>query len=241
MGILLIKNGRTMSQLQHSMFQSVFFPPEGEDGGNSDSELLLQKVLRFQAPSNRPIKSCRLVVFDFETTGLDTLNDQIIEIGGLIVENGQAKGEFSTLIKPDIPLPAAAAKITGITEEMLADKPSIEEELPKFLKFIEGSILVAHNAEFDMAFLRNTCERLGYQIQWPSFCTLKLARALLPDLESKNLDTLAEHYQLSFEARHRSIGDCKVTSAVLQSFLTKEGAHLQNWADFEPYSVGISK
>ena len=223
------------------MFHSVFFPPADEDESGAESNLLLQKVLRYGAPTNRFIKNCRLVVFDFETTGLDSNKDQIIEIGGLVVENGVAGGEFSTLVKPTIPLPEAASKITGITDEMLADQPPIDQELPKFLKFIEGSILVAHNAEFDMAFLRNACDRLGYQIQWPSFCTLKMARALLPDLESKNLDTLAKHYQLTFEARHRSIGDCKVTSAVLQSFLTNEGAHLQYWDDFEPYSVGISK
>ncbi|SME97273.1 3'-5' exonuclease [Pseudobacteriovorax antillogorgiicola] len=227
-----------MSLLQHSMFQSVFFPNEDDEASGRQHELLLQKVLRYRAPTNRLIRDCRLVVFDFETTGLDSYKDRIIEIGGLVVENGKAVDEFSTLIKPDIPLPTTASKITGITEEMLADQPSIEDELPKFLKFIEGSILVAHNAEFDMAFLRNTCERLGYQIQWPSFCTLKLARALLPDLESKNLDTLAQHYQLSFEARHRSIGDCKVTSAVLQSFLSSEGSHLEYWNDFEPYAVG---
>ena len=227
-----------MSQLQHSMFNSVFFPGDDEDNAAGQADLLLQKVLRYRAPTNRRIRDCRLVIFDFETTGLDSYKDRIIEIGGLAVEGGKAVGEFSTLIKPEIPLPMAASKITGITEEMLADKPPIEEELPKFLKFIEGAILVAHNAEFDMAFLRNTCERLGYQIQWPSFCTSKMARALLPDLESKNLDTLASHYNLTFEARHRSIGDCKVTSAVLQSFLQTEGAHLSNWNDFEPFSVG---
>ena len=130
---------------------------------------MLQKVLRYRAPTNRLIRNCRLVVFDFETTGLDSYKDRIIEIGGLVVENGKAVDEFSTLIKPEIPLPPTAAKITGITEEMLVGQPPIEEELPKFLKFIEGSILVAHNAEFDMAFLRNTCERLGYRFNGHRF------------------------------------------------------------------------
>ncbi len=227
-----------MSQLQHSMFHSVFFPDENEEGGTIESQLLLQKVLRYRAPVDRAIKTCRMVVFDFETTGLDPQKDRIIEIGGLLVEKGIAVDEFSSLIKPDIPLPETSTKITGITEDMLKDQPSIEEKLPEFLNFIEGSILVAHNAEFDMGFLRNTCHRLGYQIQWPCFCTLKLARNLLPDLESKNLDTLAAHYGLTFESRHRSIGDCKVTSSVLQSFLNNEGNHLVNWRDFEPFAVG---
>ncbi|NRA66400.1 MAG: 3'-5' exonuclease [Pseudobacteriovorax sp.] len=224
-----------MTQLEHSMFQRVFFPAEDEN--RSQQSLMLQKVLRFQVPSDITVAKAKLVVFDFETTGLDSTKDRIIEIGALAVEDGKAVGEFSTLIKPDILLPETAAKITGITEAMLADKPSIEDKWGEFLAFIEGSILVAHNAEFDMAFLRRASARLGYQVHWPCFCTLKLARQLLPDLESKNLDSLAQHYGLTFEARHRSIGDCKVTSAVLQSFLTNEGKSLKSWEDFSPYAV----
>jgi DNA polymerase III epsilon subunit-like protein len=88
-----------------------------------------------------------------------------------------------------------------------------------------------------MAFLKHACNRLGYQIEWSCFCTLKLARQLLPDLESKNLDSLAQHYGLSFAARHRSIGDCEVTGAVLNSLLRGEGAGLQQWKDFSPFQV----
>lgn len=226
-----------MSTLTNSMFHSVFFPSEEEVDSQGKADLLLRRVLRYNAPTDKLIRSTRLVIFDFETTGLDHNKDLIIEIGGLAVENGKAIDEFSTLIDPEVPLPETAKKITGITDEMLVGQPKIEEELPKFLKFIEGSILVAHNADFDMSFLRNKCEKLGYQVQWPAFCTLKMARAFLPDLESKNLDTLAMHYNLTFEARHRSIGDCKVTSAVLQALLSAEGEHLKYWDDFKPFSV----
>lgn len=227
-----------MSQLQHSMFYTVFFPPEEQDAASIESHLHLQKVLRFRPSRNAAMKSSPMVIFDFETTGLDTLKDRIIEIGGLLVEDGVVKDEFSTLINPGIPLPEISQKITGLTDEILADQPRIEEKLPEFLEFISGAILVAHNAEFDMGFLRNTCHKLGYQIHWPCFCTLKMARHLLPDLESKNLDTLAAHYGLTFESRHRSIGDCKVTSSVLQSFLNGEGQHLVHWGDLEPFAVG---
>ena len=224
-----------MVQLQHSMFHRVFFPLEEDDASTQD--LFLQKVLRFLAPKDKPVKDCRLVVFDFETTGLNSAKDRIIEIGALRVEAGRPTAEFSTLIQPEMPLPETVVRITGITDEMLVGQPLIEDKWREFLDFIEGAILVAHNAEFDMAFLRNASQRLGYQVQWPCFCTLKMARQLLPDLESKNLDTLAEHYGLQFEARHRSIGDCKVTSAVLQSFLNHEGRELQLWDDFEPFAV----
>ena len=226
-----------MSQLKHSLYYDVLFPKDSDSEGSSSANLFLKKVLRFQPQLDLLLGSAPMVIFDFETTGLDSYRDRIIEIGGLRIENGQSVKEFSTLIDPNIPLPETAAAITGITQEMLTGQPTIEEKLPEFLEFIKGAILVAHNAEFDMAFLRNNCERQGIQLEWPSFCTLKLARHLLPDLESKSLDALAEYYNLTFESRHRSIGDCKVTSSVLQSFLTNEGKHLERWGDFNPFIV----
>ncbi|MFW7380976.1 MAG: PolC-type DNA polymerase III [Oligoflexus sp.] len=226
-----------MSQLHHSMFYEVFFAKEENLDDQQQQNLCLKKVLRYLPPQKSPVRSGRLVIFDFETTGLDTRRDQIIEIGALLTENGKIVDEFSSLVNPGQSLTDTIVKITGITDEMLADKPCIEQVLPDFLKFMEGSILVAHNAEFDMAFLRAAAERLGYQLDWPCFCTLKLARQLLPDLESKNLDTLAKHFGLSFEARHRSIGDCKVTSAVLQSMLQADQSQLTIWDDFQPFAV----
>jgi len=226
-----------MPQLEHSMFYDVFFGQAEHEDHNQQADLQLQKVLRFSPSLKTSIKSSRLVVFDFETTGLDSEIDQIIEIGALLVEGGKPVQEFSTLVKPTVELEDTITKITGITKSMLADKPAIEDVLPEFLRFFDGSILVAHNAEFDMGFLRKASALQGYQIDWPCFCTLKLARQLLPDLESKNLDTLAEHYNLSFEARHRSIGDCKVTSSVLHALLREEGEHLKSWQDFEPFYV----
>ena len=109
-----------------------------------------------------------------------------------------------------------------------------------FFRFIDGAILVAHNADFDWAFLRNGAARLGYQLSWPCFCTLKLARALLPQLESKNLDSLAKHFSLDFEARHRAIGDCKVTHGVLMGLLTGATPPLITWQDLQPYAVGMT-
>lgn len=226
-----------MSQLHHSMFYDVFFSKEEDEASGQAQDLFLKKVLRFLPPSHGPITQGRLVIFDFETTGLNSSRDQIIEIGGLLTENGQVVDEFSSLINPGQKLDENIVKITGITDAMLADQPRIEDVLPGFFKFIEGSVLVAHNAEFDMAFLKIAAERLGFQLDWPCFCTLKLARQLLPDLESKNLDTLAKHFGLSFEARHRSIGDCKVTSAVLQSMIREEGSNLVHWDDFQSFAV----
>jgi DNA polymerase-3 subunit alpha (Gram-positive type) len=225
-----------MSQLQNSMFYDILFPGD-EDDNQGNSHLFLQKVLRHHLAGDVLVRDASIVIFDFETTGLDSLRDRIIEIGAIKYQNGQRVAEFSTHIKPEIALPEIVSRITGITADMLEGQPSIDDTLPQFLQFIDRSLLVAHNAEFDMAFLKHASHRLGYQIEWSCFCTLKLARQLLPDLESKNLDSLARHFGLNFAARHRSIGDCEVTGAVLQSLLRGEGAGLQQWKDFQAFQV----
>ena len=88
-----------------------------------------------------------------------------------------------------------------------------------------------------MGFIRYHAGQMGTEFDWPAFCTLKMARELLPGLKRKNLDSLAEHYGLSFEARHRSIGDVKVTVSVLQELLSQEGANLETWQDMEAFSI----
>lgn len=234
----LIPFGRkTMSSLlDYSIFKQVLFPEVVTDESTS-SDLSLRRSLSFSVSPKDAVKDMPWVVFDFETTGLNYHNDRIIEIGALKMINGEIVDEISTLIEVDIPIPEVVQNITGITPDMLSGQPRIESYLSNFFKFIEGSILIAHNAEFDMSFLSAEASRLGYDINWACFCTLKMARDLLSELPKKNLDTLAEHYNLQFEARHRSIGDAKVTVAVLNQMLSDEGSHLKTWADFEPYQV----
>ena len=220
-----------------SILHQVFFPTDTEQDQNEVSDLKLQRILRHALHNVTKVRELPLVIFDFETTGLDMMSDRIIEIGALKIVNGEITDQFSTLIDPEMPLPAIATKISGITSDMLVGQPKINEILPQFLKFFAGSLLVAHNAEFDMGFLTRATQRHGIELHWPCFCTLKLARGLLPQLESKNLDTLASHYKLTFEARHRSIGDCKVTWGVLKRMLEQEGKSLHTWQDLSPYSV----
>lgn len=226
--------------LQHTMFADVLHPPE-DATTSGPRRLSLIQVRRRTLPRSFSVRQHPLVIFDFETTGLDNEADRIVEIGGLRIDSlergGTIVSEFSSLIKPDIPLTDEATRISGITTEMLADQPPIEEQLPRFVDFFADAILVAHNAEFDMGFLRQACARMHIQLQWPCFCTLKMARSLLPELESKNLDTLAEHYGLTFEARHRSIGDCKVTAGVLGELMRTEAQELNTWADMQAFAV----
>ena len=230
-------------QLRYTMFQEVFFPGDGENNSSSDQtgKLTLSQLLRYRPQPDLEIRKTSIVVFDFETTGLHADQDYIIEIGALKIQDGKAIDEFQFLIKPPLALTEENTKLTGITTEMLQDAPTLSEVMPKFLTFIKGSILMAHNADFDMSFLRYEGAREDYEIDLPCFCSLKLSRQLLPDLQHKNLDSLAGHYGLTFEARHRAIGDCKVTYAVLERLLANEGSHLVTWRDFAPFSVTIDK
>lgn len=228
-----------MSLLQYSMFQDVFFPTgesdgEGKAGGG---DLQLQKLVRYAPTLATDIRSTLLVFFDLETTGLDDALDEIVEIGAQKYLGGELVGEWSTLVCPKQVISAQASKISGITQEMLHGQPSIETVLPQFLQWMQGGILVAHNATFDIGFVREAGLRLGMGIEWPVLCTLKMARSLLPALERKNLDTLAQYYGLQFEARHRSIGDVKVTAEVFHRLLEKEAEDLETWQDFQEYRV----
>lgn len=223
--------------LTHSMFQDVLFPPQKEKDDVGETLLSLRRLKRFTLAPTHNLRQLPLVVFDLETTGLDFASDRIIEIGAIKLLNFEPIEEFSFLVKTDVPLTDDIVRLTGISPDMLEGQPEIQEVLPKFQKFIEGSVLVAHNAEFDLGMLKAANHRLGIDLEWPCFCTIKLSRELLPDLENRKLDTLASHYGLTFEARHRSIGDVKVTCGALKGMMTAEGQHLQYWSQFANFTV----
>lgn len=222
--------------LSYSMFHEVLFPPtRKKDDSEANSSLSLRSTSRFLVEPSTPFADLKLVLFDFETTGLDAGVDKIIELGAISVANGEVVDEFSSLIDPGVKLPEHIISITGIDDAMLKGQPREAEIVPKFLDFIKGAVLVAHNADFDMAFLKQSVSRLSIDLEWPCFCTLKMARQLVLDVEKRDLDTLANHYGLTFEARHRSIGDVKVTKAVMDKIIEGEGSHLKYWRDFHPY------
>jgi DNA polymerase III epsilon subunit family exonuclease len=222
--------------LQHSIFYEVLFPAVAVNPADQERFSLL-RCIAFEPLQGTLLAASPIVVFDLETTGLSPEHDQIIEIGAQKIVEGAVVAEFSTLISCPRKLSRAVAQLTGISDQMLVGQPELEGVIEDFLTFIDGCILVAHNASFDMGFIRATCKRFGIELTWPVMCTLKLARELLPDLARKNLDTLAEHFGLDFEARHRSIGDVKVTAAVLSEMLAEEGKHLRSWQDFAPFTV----
>jgi|GEM_PF-444485 len=234
------------SALSHSMFQNVVFPAESaleKNDGNgqslADDSLMLRRLLRFVPPPDARIEEIPVVVFDFETTGLDAQQDRIIEIGAEKLIGFEVVDRFSTLVHTNVELTPQIQQLTGISPDMLTGMPPIEQVLPEFFKFIDGSLMVAHNAEFDWMMLKAAATRLGYDVDLPCFCTLKMARVILPAIENRKLDTLAGHYGLEFTpgSRHRSTGDVRVTSEVLRNLVTVDGDGLECWKDLQPYQV----
>ena len=221
--------------LHYTVFHKVLFPDIKEVPATR--KFSLRRTYRFDPHPASLLQTIPIVVFDLETTGLDSDIDRIIEIGAIKTLNGETLAEFSSLVKASFAISSTITRLTGITQEMLVDQPQIEAVMPEFLKFIEGSILVAHNAPFDSGFLKKECSRLNIDIDWATFCTLKMARELLPNLESRSLDALAAHFHLSFEARHRSIGDVRVTSEVLKQFLQQEQRRFTSVQCLKPFGV----
>lgn len=158
------------------------------------------------------------VVFDIETTGFSPVNNRIIEIGAVKVKDGKFVDRFSTFVNPEEPIPFRIEQLTGINDKMVLDAPPIEEVLPEFLKFCEGCVLVAHNAEFDMSFIRENAGRQGLPKEFPYVDSMGLARLLLPNQAKHTLDAVAKTLHISLENHHRAVDDAQCTAEIFTVF-----------------------
>ena len=159
------------------------------------------------------------VVFDLETTGFSPDKNKIIEIGAVKVECGSITERFSTFVNPEVPIPFHIEELTSIRDDMVMDAPKIEEILPQFLEFCEGAIMVAHNAEFDMSFIRKNCERQQLTAEFTVIDTVALARMLLPHLNRFKLDTVAKALGISLDHHHRAVDDAACTAEIFVRFI----------------------
>ncbi|ACL69537.1 PolC-type DNA polymerase III [Halothermothrix orenii] len=172
-------------------------------------------------PPDVSLESATFVVFDLETTGLNKFKNEIIEIGAVKVKSGKVIDEFSSFVKPGESIPNKITELTGITNEMVSRAPDIEGVIGDFLEFIDGSILVAHNADFDYGFLQVALKKTGQgDISYPVLDTLTLSRALLPDLSNHKLNTLARHLNVRLDNHHRAVEDARATSEIFINFLS---------------------
>ncbi|WP_337059615.1 DEDD exonuclease domain-containing protein [Kineococcus sp. G2] len=174
----------------------------------------------------RPLETTTFVVVDLETTGGSPADGGITEIGAVKVRGGEVLGEFQTLVRPEVPVPAVVQVLTGITSSMVAGAPPAAAVLPGFLEFSRGAVLVAHNARYDTAFLAAACERAG--LEWPRpevVDTLALARALVGRDEARDhkLGTLARLLGTATAPDHRALNDARATVDVLHALLGRLG------------------
>ncbi len=174
---------------------------------------------------DRPLEGT-YVVFDIETTGFSPIQNRIIEIGAVKVENGEIIDRYSAFVNPDVPIPFAIEKLTGINDNMVVSAPMIGEILPQFLTFTGEAVLVAHNANFDMSFIMENAKRLGLEKEFTYVDTLGIARVLLPNQNKHTLDAVAKTLGVSLENHHRAVDDAEATAEIFIKFipmLQKEG------------------
>lgn len=153
-----------------------------------------------------------LVCLDIETTGGHLESDRITEIGMVTLLDDGSSERWSTLINPERWIPNAITRLTGIDDAMVADAPSFSDLAPKLLERLKGCIVVAHNARFDMGFLKQAFRREGLSFQPRTLCSVKLSRHLFPDQRSHGLDAVMTRLGLTCAARHRALGDAQVVA-----------------------------
>ncbi len=154
------------------------------------------------------------VVFDIETTGLNPHQDKITEIGAVKVRNGQIVDRFSTFVNPGVSIPSFIVKLTGITDDMVKDAPPVEQVLNEFMEFIQGSVLVAHNANFDVGFIKQNAKLMGEKVKNPYIDTLELCRKMFPELGRYKLNIVAKHLKIELENHHRAVDDSMATAKI---------------------------
>mgnify|MGYP002521954722 FL=1 len=162
-----------------------------------------------------------IVCFDIETTGLKVTREAITEIGAVVLKNGKITDTFQTFVNPGRRLTPEIIGLTGITDAMLADAPSLKEALTAFLQFVNGRVLAAHNAEFDISFIRAGCRRVGLEFEPTYIDSLILAQNLLPELHKYKLDIVAEHLDLPAFNHHRASDDAGMVGYMLVPFFEK--------------------
>ena len=159
------------------------------------------------------------VVFDLETTGFSPNTCKIIEIGAVKVENGTITERFSEFVNPQVPIPFKIEELTGIRDDMVMGAEPIEEILPRFMEYCEGCVMIAHNAEFDMSFIRKNCMDLDIPCNHTVGDTVAMARILLPTLHRFKLDTVAKALKISLENHHRAVDDAECTAHIFVKFI----------------------
>ena len=178
-------------------------------------------------------------VLDLETTGLSFRTEKITEVGIMKVKNGEIIDEFSCFVNPEKPIPQKVVEVTNITDDMVKDAETIDKVFPKILEFVGDSVLVAHNADFDIGFLKYNASQLGYELNNTYVDTLRLAKSLFPDFKKYKLGFIADKLGIVVEVAHRALDDVDTTVKVFNvmiSMLKEKGA--KTWDDVDSLEIG---
>ena len=204
-------------------------------------------VEAYLAPDRTPVVSfpkgqdidTTYCVLDLETTGFSFRTEKITEIGIMKIKNGEVIDEFSCFVNPEKPIPQKVVEVTNITDDMVKDAETIDKVFPKILEFVGDSVLVAHNADFDIGFLKYNAKQLGYELNNTYVDTLRLAKSLFPDFKKYKLGFIADKLGIVVEVAHRALDDVDTTVKVFNvmiSMLKEKGA--KNWDDVDSLEIG---
>lgn len=179
------------------------------------------------------------IVFDIETTGLDSSYDEVIEIGAIKIKNNKIVSKFNSLVKPKNAIDEYITELTGITNEMVKDAPTIEEVLPDFMDYIDNDILIGHNVNFDINFIYDNLYRNKLDVLTNNFIdTMRISRKLLPNLSHHRLIDLARYFEIDTTNNHRTLKDCEITMNVYENL--KEIA-LQKYDNVDEFKNAFKK
>ena len=180
------------------------------------------EALMITNPKDKKIDEEEFVVFDIETMGLNAYSNEIIEIGAVKIKAGRIIDRYSQLFNPGKPIPYKITEITGITDQLVANEPSVDQVIGKFVDFIGDAVLVAHNAPFDMGFIKRDIKKyLNIDLENSVIDTLQMARDLFPDLKKYGLGDLNKVLGLALENHHRAVDDSQATANMFNIFLEK--------------------
>ena len=186
-----------------------------------EAYLVPDKEKSVKNPRGQVLYDATYCVLDLETTGISITTEKITEVGIMKVKNGEVIDEFEIFVNPEKPIPQRVVEVTNITDEMVKDAETIDKVFPKILEFVGDSIIVAHNASFDVGFLKHNAKLLGYEFNNTYIDTLPLAKDLFPDLKKYKLGKIADSLGIEVDVAHRALADVDTTVKVFNVMLKK--------------------
>lgn len=195
----------------------------------------IERVRSVYGSGDAPIGG-EFVAFDIETTGLEAKTDRIIEIGAVVFKDGEITDRFNTFVDPERRLPQKIIELTGITDDMLVGSPPLEQAIDEFLKFVDGRVLAAHNATFDIGFIRKACGDLGREFDPTFIDTRNMARGLLHTLTKFDLETVSTEAKVPNFQHHRASDDAGAVAYILFDFFRRlREAGVENIGEINAY------